>query len=79
MNKKYKKHIIIECSKCGLEIILINNSDNRTAIVLDNMKCPFTKCSGGTLKVKMATDDYKECIDNKRTYKRVSGEIKQIK
>lgn len=75
----HKKHIIITCDNCNIEFILINNDNDKISKILNNMKCPFTKCTRGNLIVKSATDDYKECMDHKNIYIREKGRMKQVK
>lgn len=68
-------YTIYECSRCRKESILITSEVSSTLRTGKYISCSHCGCKN--LKIRNATDNFKECIDHS-AYKKIKGVIRQV-
>ena len=76
-------YMVFQCKECGKEFILITEQYIQNLYYIQNIyedKCiTCTYCGSDNVNVEGKYDNLNECINDKHTYRRINGTIKQVR
>ena len=70
-------YMAFQCKECGKEFILITEQYRQNMYENKYISCAY--CGSNNVNVEGKYDNLNECINDKHTYRKVNGTIKQVR